>query len=166
MKIFLVEAHAAIRRYKTLCERFRREMVKQQSIPHFISDWNLFKKFASLKDKNFKIMDERKMNNSITINNSTLYECGAITNAKIDIIDDKNDTIHSDSFKNLFDNRTIVGRANGLCVGGCTEINLSTDTIAAFCQFLEANLKQLTIDQSDELIGDISSLLSRKIQTI
>lgn len=45
-------------------------------------------------------------------------------------------------------------------VGGSTD--LSTDAIAAFCQFLEASLKQLNTDRSDELIEDISMMLFRK----
>lgn len=176
-------AHAAIRRYKTLCERFRRETVKQQSIPNYTSNWNLFEKFASLKDfqmcgNKIKIKSEvGDINDSINVNNTQLVNSSLLYGggggggsgigvfAEMDFMNDNNDTINSDGFENPFDGGPIDGRGSGLCVeptciGGSTD--LSTDTIAAFCQFLEANLKQLPEDQSDELIEDISNLLFRK----
>lgn len=45
-------------------------------------------------------------------------------------------------------------------IGGSTD--LATDTIAAFCQFIEASLKQMTPHRSDDVIEDISGLLFRR----
>lgn len=80
----------------------------------------------------------------------------------MDFINENNDTAYSDGYDN-FENSE--GRHSSLMiepevVGGSTD--LSTDTIAAFCQFLEASLKRLPEEQSDELIEDISNLLFRK----
>lgn len=188
-------AHEAIRRYKTLCERFRREMIKQSSIPNFVSSWNLFNKFAALKDaqssedrkiriktedpydhdvidfsalaaeaaaaknvlnsgkKKRKSSTQRGCNDSIETTNGNDTSMGNGNYAKIPrlfdnhCIDDDNDTIESMNVQPSF-------------IGGSTD--LSTDTIAAFCQFVEASLKQMPSDRSDDLIEEISLLLFRK----
>lgn len=106
------------------------------------------------------------MNGIMTAHSTAMYGSGS-GYAEMDFMNDNNDTTHSDGF-DTYDN-AIDGRGSatgsGLCVqptciGGSTD--LSTDTIAAFCQFVEASLKQLTEDQSDELMEDILALLFRK----
>lgn len=81
---------------------------------------------------------------------------------EMDFVNDNNDTIYSDGYENF---EHSDGRHSSLMiepevVGGSTD--LSTDTIAAFCQFLEASLKRLPEEHSDELIEDISNMLFRK----
>lgn len=182
-------AHEAVRRYKTLCERFRRETIKQQQIPGYTSTWSLFDKFASLKDaqmseckarsnnrSSHKIRTEPRTNSDDADGADSglvMVNCTSIPTADtFGDMDFLNDTAHSpDDFP--CDNNMMTGydgsndgrSSRGLLVeptyvGGSTD--LSTDTIAAFCQFLEANLKQFSEEQSDELIEDISQLLFRK----
>lgn len=182
-------AHEAVRRYKTLCERFRRETVKQQQIPGYASTWSLFEKFASLKDA--QMSEWKTRGNSRTPHKVKTEPRGsddvdgvdcamALANCKTIVasgdtfgeMDFLNDTANSpdefpcdNNLTNACDNSN-DGRSSSRLfveptyVGGSTD--LSTDTIAAFCQFLEANLKQFSEEQSDELIEDISLLLFRK----
>lgn len=87
----------------------------------------------------------------------------------MDFVNDNAESTHSPN-STTYENNSIArdNHQNGggsLCVeptyvGG--SLDLSTDTIAAFCQFLEANLKQFSEDQSDELIEEITLLLFRK----
>lgn len=181
-------AHEAVRRYKTLCERFRRETVKQQQIPGYTSTWSLFDKFASLKDAQMSECKSRG-NNRTTHKvkaeprssddgdgvdcSMALVNCNTV--AAVDTFGDMdflNDSALSPDGFPCDNNMTTTcdgsndGRSSSRLfveptyVGGSTD--LSTDTIAAFCQFLEANLKQFSEEQSDELIEDISLLLFRK----
>lgn len=165
-------------------------MIKQSSIPNFVSSWNLFSKFAALKDaqssddRKFRMKSEevsehdmidfatlaaeaasnahnkkRKFNNQRGFNDRSDHNNGndeTITNgsyAKIpgifdsQSLDGDNDTTQSMNVQPSF-------------VGASTD--LSTDSIAAFCQFIEASLKQMPTDRSDEIIEDISHLLFRK----
>lgn len=184
-------AHEAVRRYKTLCERFRRETVKQQQIPGYTSSWGLFEKFASLKDAQMSECKSRgnsKSSHKIKMEPRSVdldvdgVDCAmAMANCSTTGIpgdtfgemDFLNDTAaHSpdeypcdNNMTTACDNSNDGGSSSRLfveptCIGGSTD--LSTDTIAAFCQFLEANLKQFSEEQSDELIEDISLLLFRK----
>lgn len=187
MILFGLTAHEAVRRYKTLCERFRRETIKQQQIPGYATTWSLFDKFASLKDAQ---MSEWKSRGSSRTSHKVKLEprgsdevdgvdCAmALANCKTIAAGDTfgemdflNDVAHSpDGFPCDNNLTTCDGSNDGRSssrlmveptyVGGSTD--LSTDTIAAFCQFLEANLKQFSEDQSDELIEDITLLLFRK----
>lgn len=43
-------AFKAIRRYRTLRERFRRESIKHQNNPNFVSKWSLYDKISFLKE--------------------------------------------------------------------------------------------------------------------
>lgn len=149
-------AHLAVRRYKTLCERFRREMIKQSSIPDYKSSWLLFDKFAALKD--IQNSDDRKPRikteipdlmdlanycNSNPHDQSNGYMDTFDEDANNDqSLDSSSTRIHVDVEPNF------VGSTN--------------DTIASFCTFLEASLKQMSEDQSDGLIEDISMLLFKK----
>lgn len=176
-------AHEAVRRYKTLCERFRRETVKQQQIPGYTSSWNLFDKFASLKDAQMSEIRSHGTNRLRKIKSEPRS-----ADADVDGVDCTMALAHNDTFGEMdflndgtahspdeypCDNNTAMACENSndggsssrlfvepTCIGGSTD--LSTDTIAAFCQFLEANLKQFSEEQSDELIEDISLLLFRK----
>lgn len=161
-------------------------MIKQSSIPNFVSSWNLFSKFAALKDaqssddRKFKMKSEevsehdmidfgalaveassnvhtkkRKFNNQRSFNDRSGHNNGndETSYAKIpgifdsQSLDGDNDTTQSMNVQPSF-------------VGASTD--LSTDSIAAFCQFIEASLKQMPTDRSDEIIEDISHLLFRK----
>lgn len=178
-------------------------MIKQSSIPNYISNWSLFTKFAALKDaqtsddRKFRIKTEEPFDHDV-IDFATLIAAAASssTNATStrkrksnysrspsngcnDNTDsflnetngnDNNHTPSNDNYSKLpkiFDGRSIEDdndtesmHVEPCFVGGSTD--LSTDSIAAFCQFLEASLKQMSTDRSDELIEDISSLLFRK----
>lgn len=165
-------------------------MIKQSSIPNFVSTWNLFSKFAALKDaqcsddRKFRLKSEdvsehdmidfatlaveassnvhnkkRKFNNQRSFNDRSDHNNGndeTIANGSYPKIpgifdsqslDEDNDTTQSMNVQPSF-------------VGASTD--LSTDSIAAFCQFIEATLKQMPTDRSDEIIEDISHLLFRK----
>lgn len=163
-----------MRRYKTLCERFRRETIKQQTVPNYVSVWTLYDKFARLKDlqmSDFKsqrrtaaaaaaaavaMMSSIKQEEELTVNGTTNMD-----------FNENNDTTYSDGIDN-FDNSD--GRLSSdlmvepEVIGGSTD--LSTDSIAAFCQFLEASLKRMPEQTSDELIEEISNLLFRKKRQI
>lgn len=188
--LIVLTAHEAVRRYKTLCERFRRETVKQQQIPGYTSSWSLFEKFASLKDA--QMSEWKSRGNSRTSHKikteprgaddvdgvdcaMALANCSTLTPGDtFGEMDFLNETAaHSpdelfpcdNNMTTACDGSNDGGSSSRLFVeptyvGGSTD--LSTDTIAAFCQFLEANLKQFSEEQSDELIEDISMLLFRK----
>lgn len=175
---FTCAAHEAVRRYKTLCERFRRETIKQQQLPSYTSTWNLFDKFALLKDAQASDWKSRNARSQPRIKSeprdeAIIDDCPMLPSQSIfdmDFMNDNNDMTHSPN-SITFDTSTTTNQTNerrngsGLFVepayvGGSTD--LSTDTIAAFCQFLEANLKQFREEQSDELIEDITLLLFRK----
>lgn len=175
-----------------MCERFRREMIKQNSIPNFISTWNLFGKFAALKDaqcsedrkmrikpeESLDIIDfatlaaEANVTNSSSSTNNKKRKISAQKNY-CDGIDSSNEiTLTNGCFgkmPKMYENNISLDDDNDTTqsmnvqpsfVGGSTD--LSTDSIAAFCQFIEASLKQMPTDRSDDLIEDISSLLFRK----
>lgn len=177
-------------------------MIKQSSIPNYISNWSLFTKFAALKDaqssddRKFRIKTEEPFEHEVidfasliaaaasTSTNATnkrkrKSNCSTSpTNGCNDNADsflnetngNDNHTTNNDNYSKspkIFDGRSIEDdndtqsmHVEPCFVGGSTD--LSTDSIAAFCQFLEASLKQMSTDRSDELIEDISSLLFRK----
>lgn len=184
-----------------MCERFRREMIKQSSIPNYISNWSLFTKFAALKDaqtsddRKFRIKTEETFEHDVIDFAALIAAASTSTNSTnsrkrksncstspTNGCNDNNDlflnetngndhhTTNNDRYSKLpkiFDGRSIEDdndtqsmHVEPCFVGGSTD--LSTDSIAAFCQFVEASLKQMSTDRSDELIEDISSLLFRK----
>lgn len=229
-----ISAHEAIRRYKTLCERFRRETIKQSSIPNYASNWSLFDKFAALKDA--QTSDDRRSTQRIktedpyegemvdlealmaaaaaanaanaanaassastanTVNNTKKRKkphnnSGSdSTNGCLESSPDTNGsqsepapqqngldtTAGSDAagfvhLPSMFDAQSVEDDGDSeeclnvepSYIGGSTD--LSTDSIAAFCQFLEASLKKMTTDRSDELIEEISGVLFRKKREI
>ncbi|XP_031629237.1 uncharacterized protein LOC116344704 [Contarinia nasturtii] len=181
-------AHEAIRRYKTLCERYRREMIKQASIPNYNSNWILFNKFAVLKDvqnsedRKFRIKTEDKFETSDMMNTITDFQekdksvCNRYHKRKLQKSGSVGyENIH-DGIMHGLQNDLIIKQENDgrdssemyedeihvepSFIGGSAD--LSTDTIAAFCQFLEASLKRMNTDQSDDLIENISLMLFRK----
>lgn len=146
-----------MRRYKTLCERYRREHIKLNTQPNYTPTWTLYDKFGRLKE--LQTSDFQRQSRKILVKKEENSTNGV---TEMDFINENNDTAYSDGYDN-FENSD--GRHSSLMiepevVGGSTD--LSTDTIAAFCQFLEASLKRLPEEQSDELIEDISNLLFRK----
>lgn len=97
-------------------------------------------------------------------NNNTIAD-DSITNG----VNDSTVLEESSAMPNIFDEESIDGAEedSSEClnvepsyIGGSTD--LSTDTIAAFCQFIEANLKQMTPNRSDDLIEEMSILLFRR----
>lgn len=177
-----------MRRYKTLCERFRRESIKQQQVPGYTSTWNLFEKFALLKDaqssewktrNSLKLAQQQRFkteprddvdNVDCAMALATATATGVDAFLDMDFVNDNAESTHSPNSTTYDNNINSIVRDNHqngsnlfvepTYVGG--SLDLSTDTIAAFCQFLEANLKQFNEDQSDELIEEITLLLFRK----
>lgn len=200
-------AHEAIRRYKTLCERFRREMIKQSSIPNFTSTWCLFDKFAALKDaqssdeRKLRIKEEPALENEVIDYAALAAAATVATSSSIQTPKAQKRKRKSQSSTSISDFNGTMAMTNGngaleidhngidlkiphidrifhnqsidedqdtnesmhvepTFIGGSTD--LSADTVAAFCSFLEANLKQMTTDRSDDLIEEISMLLFRR----
>lgn len=151
-------------------------------MPNYISNWRLFNKFAALKDvqnseeRKYQVKLENAYENS-DLPASTPTEVSFDTRKRKSSDSPTNE--HNDNgisegevnfqkFARLFDDQSINGETDTnqrmhvepSFIGGSAD--LSTDAIAAFCQFLETSLKQMTTDRSDELIEDISMLLFKK----
>lgn len=148
----------AVRRYKTLCERFRREMIKQSSIPDYKSSWALFEKFAALKDIQSSEDRKPKIKTEIDVTNYCNEDMANYCNGNNrhdGFMDEFDEEANNDQSMNETAQRIHVDVEPNF-------IGSSSDTIASFCTFLEASLKQMSDDQSDALIEDISMLLFRK----
>lgn len=151
-------------------------MIKQSSIPNYSSSWTLFSKFAILKDvqnsedRKYRLnIIDLQLNDSLNQKRNTQKKL-SVRNKDVDDVIFSNDTIkHENNTRDMsYDDQSInedmdiPQRINvePSFIGGSAD--LSTDTIAAFCQFLEASLKQMNTDQSDDLIENISMMLFRK----
>lgn len=129
-------------------------MIKQSSIPDYKSNWVLFEKFAALKDIQSSEDRKPKIKTEIDIMDMTGY-CNR-NNTNDEFIDDfPDDGANNDQSMNDATQRIHVDVEPNY-------IGSTSDTIASFCTFLEASLKQMNDEQSDALIEDISMLLFRK----
>lgn len=128
-------------------------MIKQSSIPDYKSNWTLFEKFATLKD--IQSSEDRKPKIKTEIDLMDMASFCNRNNRHDGFIDDFEEDAHNDQSMNDITQRINVDVEPNF-------IGSSSDTIASFCTFLEASLKQMNDDQSDALIEDISMLLFRK----
>lgn len=129
-------------------------MIKQSSIPDYKSNWTLFEKFATLKD--IQSSEDRKPKIKTEIDLMDMASFCKQRNSRHDgFIEDFDEEAHNDQSMNDTTQRIHVDVEPNF-------IGSSSDTIASFCTFLEASLKQMNEDQSDALIEDISMLLFRK----
>lgn len=129
-------------------------MIKQSSIPDYKSNWTLFEKFATLKDIQSSEDRKPKIKTEIDLMDMASF-CKQRNNRHDGFIDDFDEEAHNDQSMNDTTQRIHVDVEPNF-------IGSSSDTIASFCTFLEASLKQMNDDQSDALIEDISMLLFRK----
>lgn len=128
-------------------------MIKQSSIPDYKSNWVLFEKFATLKDIQSSEDRKPKIKTEIDLMDMASY-CNR-NNTHDGFIDDFDEGANNDQSMNEASQRIHVDVEPNF-------IGSTNDTIASFCTFLEASLKQMNDDQSDALIEDISMLLFRK----